>query len=144
MNKIIRYVPVVTIMIIIFMFSNQPADDSTKVSDSFILSIAHLLNLNIIPDDNITHIVRKSAHFTIYLLLGLAVINLIITYRQKMAKTIIISIIVCLLYAISDEIHQMFIPGRSAEIIDICIDTLGATIGIILYKTFYKSNNLEG
>ena len=40
--------------------------------------------------------------------------------------------IFCILYAMSDEFHQLFVPGRSGEIRDICIDSLGALLGIII------------
>ena len=138
--KVIRYILVITVMIIIFMFSNQPADDSTRVSDSFILGISNLFSINIPLNDNVITVVRKSAHFTIYFILGLAVINLIITYNKTKVKTILISIIICLLYSISDEIHQLFVIGRSGEITDVFIDTVGATLGILIYTCFKNKN----
>ena len=49
-----------------------------------------------------------------------------------------IGLLVSILYAISDEIHQLFIPGRSCQITDICIDTLGILIGFTIYKYSIK------
>ena len=43
-----------------------------------------------------------------------------------------------ILYAISDEIHQYFVPGRSAEIRDVLIDVLGANIGILLINKIFE------
>jgi len=39
----------------------------------------------------------------------------------------------CVLYAISDETHQIFVPGRSAQISDVLIDSVGAIVGILMY-----------
>jgi len=63
--------------------------------------------------------------------LGLLVVNMINNYNNK---SILISIIICIIYATSDEIHQLFVPGRSCQLLDILIDTIGSVIGIYLYK----------
>ena len=51
----------------------------------------------------------------------------------KMRKAVVLSFIICLLYAISDEVHQTLIPGRSGEVSDVILDTIGASIGILIY-----------
>ena len=53
-------------------------------------------------------------------------------YDKIMKKRMLISIIIGFLYAISDEIHQSFIPNRSARAIDVFLDTLGATNGVLI------------
>ena len=45
-------------------------------------------------------------------------------------RTFIFAIILCILYAISDEIHQHFIPGRSGDLLDVGIDTMGSCLGV--------------
>jgi len=52
--------------------------------------------------------------------------------------TLIFSLIFCLFYAASDEIHQLFVPGRGAKATDVLIDGIGALIGIGLYKFIFK------
>ena len=54
------------------------------------------------------------------------------TYKMILLKKFIISLGVGILYAISDEIHQSFVPGRGASIRDVCIDTSGVIMGIIM------------
>lgn len=76
--------------------------------------------------------IRKLAHFTIYMILGIAVMNYMNTYKMDNKRRIILTIIVGMLYATSDEIHQLFVPGRSAEVRDVCIDTLGVICGVII------------
>lgn len=68
------------------------------------------------------------------------VINLLMEYNIK--HIILIPLIICLLYSISDEFHQLFIVGRSGEVRDVLIDTIGALTGIYGYyliKRKYKS-----
>ena len=51
---------------------------------------------------------------------------------------IVFCIIFGMMYAASDELHQKFVDGRSAEIRDVCIDTLGVVFGVII-ATFVKN-----
>ena len=72
------------------------------------------------------------AHFSIYTLVGIWIMSFISTYNITILKKLFFSIGVGLIYAISDEIHQGFIPGRSPEIRDVLIDTCGVTLGILI------------
>jgi len=76
---------------------------------------------------------RKYAHLFIYLFLGLLIKNALSYSGVHGFKSILIAIFISLLYAVSDEVHQYFIPGRTALVFDVFIDTAGASIGIILY-----------
>lgn len=56
------------------------------------------------------------------------------------------ALLICVLYAISDEVHQKFIPGRSGEVRDVIIDTAGASVGISVYLLFgmiVKKRNID-
>ncbi len=101
--------------------------------------------------------IRSAAHIIIYLVLGLLVINTIIVqykyYKKHSCKMLIedqprkasvitrkklytlmgLALLICFVYAISDEIHQTFVPGRGAQISDVVLDSLGAGTGIIVY-----------
>ena len=60
-------------------------------------------------------------------------------WQFKIKKQFLFSFIFCFLYAISDEIHQMFILNRSAEVLDVLIDMIGVIFQmIILYGIFKK------
>lgn len=128
-KTIIKIILVIIWMIVIFSFSNQKAVDSTKLSDGFIRNTIS----KVINDDRPETIskfvtpVRKSAHFCVYLILGLLVMNCFSINK----KYILYSIVICLLYSISDEIHQIFVPGRSGEVLDVIIDTFGSFIGVM-------------
>ncbi len=146
MKKIIKLMLVILWMIIIFCFSNQNGDESGKVSEGLIVKVA-----NVMVDDNLSDkkrqevvdkyviFTRKTAHFMIYLVLGILVINLLTEFNIK--HIFLLSLLTCLLYAASDEAHQLLIPGRSGEVRDVLIDTLGACVGICSY--FVIKNNFK-
>lgn len=141
LKKIVKLVLLIAWMAIIFNFSNDNGTESTKKSDLVITKIYQVITnaepskkqlQNII--DKYVYPIRKLAHFTEYAVLGILLVNFINEFKILSIKVIIISVILCMLYAISDEIHQLFSAGRSARILDVFIDTLGSSTGIIIYK----------
>lgn len=119
-------------MIFIFIMSSFDATSSSNQSNFIVDIITSIINIKDIG--LLSLIIRKLAHFIEYFILGILVINFITRYDKK----IIIAILLCIIYATSDEIHQIFVPGRSCQIIDIMIDSLGSIMGIYLYKLITK------
>ena len=142
MKKIIKYTLLIIWMIIIFLFSNQPAKESSKLSNSFLEKTITIFykDINTEKKEQLIKkyglITRKLAHFTIYLVLGVLMLSTISEYNIK--TKILVSITLCFLYALSDEIHQLFIIGRSGEFKDVLIDTAGSFIGINIYNIINK------
>lgn len=137
--KKLKLLLVIIWMIFIFCFSNQKAKDSSKLSDGLILKTVRIIekiNHKEYSDEEIldkfVKPVRKTAHFTIYLILGVLVFLYISEFDLK--NIVLISLFICFLYASSDEIHQLFISGRSGEITDVLIDTCGSFVGINIVK----------
>lgn len=124
----------------IFQFSNENSVKSSSRSRQVIKNIVDIFpytkNLSeetkIKIVNNLQPIIRKLAHFSIYTLVGVLIMAFVSTYKLLLWKKFSISIIVGLIYAISDEYHQSFVPGRSAEIRDVLIDTTGVIFGIII------------
>ena len=117
-------------MFLIFIMSSFDATESANQS-SFIVNIIN----DIFKIENVqllSFIIRKLAHFTEYLILGFLTINML--NKNDIAKKYIIAIIICIIYASSDEIHQIFVAGRCFAIRDILIDSMGAISGIYIYK----------
>lgn len=134
MKKYINYklIFVITIMIIIFIFSHDSGSTSTIKSNILVDRFYNIFNFNI-NRRLLTKIIRKSAHISLYALLGFSVSNYLIDFNKKIY---INSILFILIYSISDEVHQLFIPNRSGSIIDILIDLIGGIIGIILWRIY--------
>lgn len=134
MKKQLSIILVLIWMIIIFIMSSFNAEDSANQSNFIVNIIANILNINNIS--LLSLIIRKLAHFTEYLILGTLVINMFTKNNAK--KTYLLSILLCIIYAISDEIHQIFVPGRACQLKDILIDSVGSITGIYLFKLLKK------
>ena len=118
-------------MALIFYLSHQPATESNSLSTGIterVVAIIERVTSDIDFDvSNFNHIIRKNAHFFAYLILGVLVSNAL---KNNGLKGFIIALAICILYAISDEVHQLFIPGRAGQVRDVIIDSAGAVVGI--------------
>lgn len=131
MKKTINIILLIVWMIVIFMLSNDNGIQSSNKSDGIAYFIASRINL--LDTDTLIFIIRKCAHITEYLILGILMLNVLKDYNAINIKLVIITILFCFSYAISDEIHQLFIQNRSGKFSDILIDTSGSFIGIFIY-----------
>lgn len=140
-KKVIKLILIILWMIIVFCFSAQPGIESTGTSRGFIARLLDIsmkfVNLDEVARENVIisvePIVRKFAHFTLYTIGGIVIINYINTYKLKREKKALISLLIGAFYACTDEFHQFFVEGRSASIIDVGIDSLGAITGIGIF-----------
>lgn len=131
MNK--KYVSVILVIIwmsVILIMSSFDGNVSSSQSNFIVDILVHIFNIKDI--DIISLIVRKLAHFTEYLILGFLTINML--NKNDISKKYILSILICIIYATSDEIHQLFVPGRVCQLRDILIDSIGSITGVYLYK----------
>lgn len=141
MNKILSWTFVFLWMLLIFYLSNQPATASnamstglTEVIVQFIEGVTPVQDFDM---EAFNHIVRKNAHFFAYFILGLLVLNAL-KRDQIRKKEFGFALLICVLYATSDEVHQLFVPGRGAQIKDVLIDSSGAIVGISLYTFIHR------
>ena len=122
----------------IFFMSNQNGSQSNELTNSIIYNFFKLFNLSDstieILISNLFFIIRKLAHFTEYFILGILFMNLFKEFNIVSKKKLIYCCLLCLLYAISDEFHQLFIGSRNGSIIDVLIDFIGSISGVLIYK----------
>lgn len=141
-KKIITVILIIIWMVLVFYLSNQGSNDSNRLSGGFtktILDFFHALDSKTIEEQAIIEIIfRKLAHYTLYTLGGILILLHINLYTIKQSKKVILTQIIGTMYAIIDEFHQLFVPGRSGEIRDVCLDSLGLITGIILLLIFLK------
>lgn len=131
-NRIIVSLILIAIwMLVIFLMSSEIAGTSSARSDEIVRTIQSI-GVNA-PADLLTFLVRKAAHISAYFVLGILLFNLLKEYGLVVKKVIFISIAIAMLYACTDELHQMFVPGRSGEVRDVLIDTAGAAAGVGTY-----------
>ena len=139
-RRIFFSILVVTWMVVIFSFSAKPGDESENQSIKAGMFVCHVFvpgfdgmseQQQISMARAIDHPVRKTAHATEYAVLAGLVLGAV-TKGLVRWKNILISICVTVLYAATDEFHQLFVPGRSGRITDVLIDGCGAVAGTII------------
>lgn len=147
MKKIISFIVLILWMIVIFSFSSADANKSTSTSDKVITTMIEIkdkITNNETPNNekeiivkNSSFYIRKIAHITEYLILGFLMFNLL---KQYSVTNIYYAIGLSILYSCTDEFHQLFISGRSGNIRDVLIDSIGILIGTYLYKLLFIKN----
>ena len=137
MYRVFSWTAVILWMGLIFSLSHQTVAQSSELSVGItevivekVEKVSPNMEFNI---GSFHHIVRKNAHFFIYLVLGFLVVYALGRSGVHGYRMIGLSLLVCVLYAISDEVHQLFVPGRGAQVKDVLIDSAGAIVGVGLY-----------
>lgn len=140
---IISWALVSAVMIFIFLMSSADGEESSEISDALLLKITEITGIEISP-----FFLRKAAHFSEFAMLSFLLTNAVFaTFNNKKAGIIAFSC--ACLYAITDELHQLFSVGRACSIRDMLIDSAGALLGavifsfIILFYLKYIKRNTE-
>lgn len=127
-------------MIVIFSFSAREGDDSENQSIKAGMAVCHIFvpgfddlseQQQIHMAQTIDHPVRKIAHATEYALLAGLLLGAV-TVGTVNIRYVAISVIIAVLYAATDEFHQLFVPGRSGRVTDVLIDGSGAAAGTLI------------
>lgn len=107
----------------------RQADGETKKQYSSLPKNAREEKLNLI--------VRKNAHAFEYCVLAILVSITLFQFGLRGRRAIIYIMFICLFYAVLDEFHQIYVPGRTSSVMDVLIDFAGALIGMALYYFIY-------
>jgi VanZ family protein len=134
-NRIQNWVPVMVWMAVIFLFSSDyfSAENTTPL-------IAPILS-NLFPDlaaphiENIALMIRKLGHLSEYFILAFLLMRALnVEFAERSARQRILwSLIFIVVFAASDELHQAFVPSRTASVGDVIIDTLGGICGTLWF-----------
>ena len=138
MKKRLALILLLVWLFVIFYLSSQNGAVSGSNSGGIIkyfLSLFHFSNADDIFNA-IHNPLRECMHAVEYFILGLLSYNYFRLYKFKSAAPF--CIVFCILYAISDEIHQIFVPGRTFEYFDLYLDIFGSIIGIFLMQLAFK------
>lgn len=129
-------------MVVIFLFSAQTGKDSGNTSGRILRLALNLLYWNFedfSPERQESLmavwgvIVRKGAHFTEFAVLGALLSNALRTYTLSAKLRWLLPVGIGALYAVTDEIHQYFVPERACRFLDVCIDTSGVLFGTAVF-----------
>ena len=140
LKRVLFLMMLVIAFYIIFNFSAQDGETSGSLSRKVTEFIVEVVSKVKTMDsttrlhwiERVHPIVRKLAHFGVYTVVGFSVMGFMCTFDIRTIFKVIISFGVGVTYAILDEVHQYFVPGRGPSIIDVGIDSLGVILGIFL------------
>jgi VanZ family protein len=114
------WVPVVLWGVLIFILSTSAftAVNTSRIIDPILRWL--LPGISAASVDVCHNLIRKAAHFTEYGILFWLLI------RGPMARRPYLALMLCVVYALTDEGHQAFVPGRTASLYDVALDSTGA------------------
>ena len=133
-------------MAVIFSFSAKPGDESEIqslragkiVCSIFVPGYDNMSEQEqIFMAESIDYPVRKAAHATEYAILAGFILGVVVTSLINW-KHLLEVVFVAVVYASTDEFHQLFVPGRNGQFIDVLIDGVGALIGVLIVFLVYK------
>ena len=135
MKQKVYWILAIIWMVAIFMFSAQDADESSRMSSGVGDTVGKIFvkeyeswpeekKLSFV--DAVEFPIRKLAHASEYTLLGVLLMG---AFNGKKGRTLLTGV----LYAASDEFHQLYVPGRSGQITDVMIDSTGVILGILIF-----------
>lgn len=128
-NKIlavISWILTVLVAVVIFRFSCDTGEESAEVSESLLAVIIEFIGRFISHNT-----LRKIAHFSEFAALGFFTASSVKFTFDK--SRFYIPLIPCILYSVSDEVHQYFVPERACRIFDIFVDSCGSLTGILVF-----------
>ena len=127
-RNIIRLLPPFLWALLIFILSSRPNPISFLPYET-IWEIEHTRILGVRGDN----ILWGIAHIFTYGVLAFLVVRAFAHHWDPTPRLVWIAFAVTLLYGVSDEIHQLFVPGRGFQFYDILMDGVGALIGLSMY-----------
>lgn len=88
-------------------------------------------------EEKLNLIIRKNAHAFEYCILAIFVSLILFQFKLQGRRAIIYIMFICLFYAVLDEFHQLYVPGRTSSVRDVLIDFTGSIIGMAFYYTVH-------
>lgn len=137
LKHVIRDILIICIIVLcckIFALSSQDGGVSAGTSRQFTEILLKTLGLecNDRTIEIINPVIRKVAHFSVYMLLGFLTMCTCETFKWQRVYKFDFSTMFAFVFACSDELHQRLVPGRSGEFADVCLDTVGAMLGVLI------------
>lgn len=150
-RKIYTVISVILLVIlyaVIFGFSAQTGEESGGLSHMVSKRLVQLADFFDTKDwmeweidakaALIDLLVRKTAHFSEYAVLGFLEYGLAVLWMKKGTGRIVLTAVILFLSGALDELHQLFVPGRYASFWDVLLDTAGGCAGMLLFSVIYR------
>ena len=136
-KRLITAIPIVIMAFLIFHFSAKTGEQSTGNSIYVTEQLDLLFQGNLVESgkfslEGLNHYIRKLAHVSEYAIFACFAVIHMFTWVEEKKRVYWLAVLISITYAATDEFHQLFVPGRSAEVRDVCIDGIGALIGAFI------------
>ncbi len=143
MTRALLWAAVLALAAVIFAFSAQPGEASDSMTEAAVMPLAEMIASAANGDEEsalqlfnlLGTLVRKTAHICEYALLSLLTALLLRCYGVKSRW---LPFVLCVAYAMTDEVHQRFVPGRLGTPVDVAIDAIGVAIGVFVAEYVTK------
>lgn len=115
-------------------------EDTLEVTNEYGITNSHPTNSKLARVSQLINApLRKVMHASVYLVLAfLAIVFFNVLMNNKHYWiALILTLIISIGFAVSDEIHQTYVSGRTGQFLDVVIDSIGALVGIFIYTTYY-------
>ena len=153
-SKFRFWIPALIMAGLIFFFSSQPGEDSSKLSGSLLHEILLAISRffpsvpnsepNLLLLARLEFLLRKTAHVTEYTILYLTVLLGLSPRKFSRKRWALTAFLITVCYACTDEFHQLFVPGRAGRFSDVLIDSSGAALIRVLAPMFWRHGNESG
>lgn len=148
-------------MTVIFGFSSADGTESSSLSDKITIRVVQFVE----PDydslssaarnvifNRVSFFVRKTGHLGEYGILAALWMIFLLSFEKirnaKRHRILLAAIGICFVYAVTDEVHQGFVDGRTPKVMDVGIDTFGGLAGagfiLIIWLIFRRENEKLG
>ena len=116
----------------IFLFSSQTSGASNELSRGLAEMLLGRVGIHLTAEqiEACNLVLRKIAHFSLYFLLGAGVMSVYLTVPWKMRWRFLLAVLICALFAASDELHQYLSGARNGNLLDVLLDSFGALCGV--------------
>lgn len=122
------WVPVLVWASLIFFFSANP-NPYRYLPEGW----RSLVPLRVVSDSSLAEWIGQVMHFVEYAILALLLSRAMQASFPGKARIAGLTILFTMLFALSDEVHQLFVPGRAFQIVDLIIDLVGSLFGVFLW-----------
>ena len=123
----------------------KSAVTDTSINDGKQQTNAQAISNTTKPTSNmgyIDHIIRKNAHAFEFLVLAILVANVLKIFGLTGKNALVYIMFICLLCAVLDEYHQLFVPGRASQVTDVLIDFAGSLWGLTPFILLKRNKKL--
>lgn len=148
-NKKYLYIILILLWLSIIFISSSMTSNSSNSSSKAIISktveigysiIGKDLSINELNDitNRLNYPFRKCMHASVYFILSIFIINVFKEVKMENWKKYTCTILLCFLWAILDELHQVGVDGRTGQMLDVWIDTFGSIFGLFIFLLYKR------